>query len=287
MKSKTVIGVFVLLTTIILLLGIGVIVMLGRGQDKKQVTQTPTFHTPMPSPTTVPQAIITAIAPPTAAPEPTPMFRHTIKDILFPVALPARFAQYPWGYFATAVSNRIVENGAVISSTLYNTWHVISIHPAVQWCEDVVISAPDVSPHTAEVHPDMPIAVRRVHFVKGDNIRWGCQFPDGKIMWTSVVGARGEGCICDELCTVNLYSVGGKTLSLNAYNCFSVFAAKIVEWQNGQKTAEREIHLMGNWIVFGEFICSGGSHPKWEVCVDWYGNSVVPKFPAEEIREIR
>lgn len=36
MKSKTKIGVFVLLTTIILSLGIVVIVMLGRGQEKNR-----------------------------------------------------------------------------------------------------------------------------------------------------------------------------------------------------------------------------------------------------------
>lgn len=223
-----------------------------------------------------------------SAPTATPVTKNELmlkKIMTSTISFPALFFTYPWGDFAVDSSAGKMWRGVVVSDT---NWYAIAVPEAVQWCEEIVVSAPDVVPHMAVVHPEVPTVVRKIHFVRGDIIRWGCVI-NGRAVWSSAAGGDGWGCVCEKgECVVNIRAGSANVAHLLVSpTCWRIDGSYIVRLEDGRESERIETPLKGNWLAFGDFICSGGQFPDWEVCIDWDGNEISnPRFPSQGVVSI-
>lgn len=276
--SKARIALVLLGASILLLI---VYLVSGNKGNQNQQSASPTNITAVASPT--------PILPETyRAPTATPTAEKELEQgglITSAISFPAFFFTYPWGDFAVDSSSGGVWRGVIVSDT---NWYAVSVPSAVQWCEEVVVSAPNVTQRTATVHPEVPTTVRKIRFVQGDIVRWGC-VANGKILWSSVTGGDGWGeCLCETTgCVVNIRTTqDGEVFMLVSPSCRTVDNSYIVRLEK-EHEIRIETPLKRNWIVFGDFICAGGQFPTWEICMDWNGNIIShPVFPPQKVVRI-
>lgn len=258
--------------------------VMRKDEGRGNVTETPVAAggtTPVGSP--VPTVVIpvspTGKATKTSLQEIATLFDGQMLRVSFPV----RFFQYPWGDHVLSAGKEFFANGVLIYD---DAWYALSIPPAVKYCEHVVVSVPEARERTFDVHPQLTLLpIRKVSFVPGDMIRWGCKTWD--IFFTSATGPRGvEFTPTDEGMVANIVPSPDGVSMLVVQGCTSAAGGYIVNRSRNGERVRVDVSFFPNWVVFGDFVCSGGEHPNWKMCVDWWGEPVSPQFPEYRYIEI-
>lgn len=164
---------------------------------------------------------------------------------------------------------------------------IMALAPGVLYCEHAVVFAPGAVTETMSVRPEFYpyVGVRQITVYPAQKtLSWGCQIPSGKILPISLMGYFGEQCKKTEWgWVVDIVSFPEETLLLISDDCWRLQNTKMV-WidnQTGLETRSKSVGLTDNWIVFGKFVCAGGAHPQWKLCVSTQtGEQVSPSFSS-------